>query len=239
MEGTLKKLYFDPDSPVAFAGAARLIKEARKYGISRTDVTGWLSGQDAYTLHKGTTKRYKRRRYTLLGIDDLWQADLADVSNLARHNDGYKFWLVIIDAFSKFLWVVPIKNKLGSTVADALNQVMLNKNRKPRNLNTDSGTEFTNRQVQQLLKTNDVNFYTAKNPDTKASFAERVIRSIKGRVYRYMTHKNSKRYIDDLDRLVAGYNNSLHRSIGMAPIEVTPDTEDTVRRRLQGPEGAR
>lgn len=77
-----------------------------------------------------------------------------------------------------------------------------------------------------------INFYPTKNPDTKAAIAERVIRTLKGRIYRYLTKHNTKTYLDVLKDIVIGYNTAKHRSIGTSPANVTKDNEKEIRQRL-------
>lgn len=229
----LKKLYYQQSGAPFYSGAKQLVFAAKEHGISRPEVLHWLSAQDAYTLHKKVVRKYRTRRYTLLGIDDLWQLDLADMQGYAKENDGFKFWLVVIDTFSKFLWVRPVRNKSAKTVAETFEAILLQSGRKPNNINTDKGTEFVNSIFAKLLGDQNIHFYTAQNPDTKACFAERVIRTIKERVFRYLTHKNTKRYIDNLAEFVSSYNDTIHRSIKMKPSEVSKQNEDEVARHLE------
>ncbi|CAF0736034.1 unnamed protein product [Brachionus calyciflorus] len=71
----------------------------------------WLLEQEPYTLHRPLRKKFVREKVISIGNNDLWQADLVDVSNIAKENKGYKFLLTVIDVFSKFAWVLPLKNK--------------------------------------------------------------------------------------------------------------------------------
>jgi len=79
--------YLNPRAPGSFGGVEALRRYARK---SRKAVIDCLVGQDAYTMHKPTCTRFPRRRTFAQGIADLFQIDLADVSNLSPHNDGYR-----------------------------------------------------------------------------------------------------------------------------------------------------
>ena len=83
------------------------------------------------------------------GVDDTWAADLVDMSAFSRDNKGFKFILSIIDVFSKYCWLVPLKDKKGTTVRDAFQSVF--KTRVPEKWWTDKGTEFYNKEVKQLL----------------------------------------------------------------------------------------
>jgi hypothetical protein len=130
------------------------------------------------------------------------------------------------------LWVRPIKNKTAMITLDAIDDIIMSSQRRPRNFMTDKGTEFVNVDARKYFKSLNINFYTANNPETKAAVAERVIRTLKSRIYRYFTKHNTKRYIDALQDIVDSYNNSVHRSIKMKPVDVTPRTEDKARKNL-------
>ncbi|KAJ8913871.1 hypothetical protein NQ315_005668 [Exocentrus adspersus] len=89
-------------------------------------------------LHKTARKNYPRRRTIIKGLDDLWQSDLAEMGNYAKDNRQYKYILVVIDCFSKFLWTRPIKNKRGQEVTQAFEDILLHTNKRvPTNLQTD------------------------------------------------------------------------------------------------------
>ena len=105
-----------------------------------------------------------------------------DVSSLARFNKGYKFLLTCIDVFSKFAWVVPLKNKSGETLVNG-SQSILDLGRAPEKLQTDKGTEFLNRYFQSLLKENSIHFFTT-NSELRASVVERFYRTLKTRVWK-------------------------------------------------------
>lgn len=228
----LSRLYYSPAAPTAFSGAKQLVNQARRYGIPESKVREWLAGQEAYTLHRKVVRKYRRRPYLVLAPFDTWQADLADVASLAQHNDQFKYWLVVIDIFTKFVWVVPLPAKTAAATTTAFASVLLKSAHRPNNLNTDKGTEFVNSTFQALMKKEGINFYTAQNPDTKACFAERAIRTIKEKMHRYLTYRNTNRYIDHLSDFVQSYNNTVHSATGVKPSLVTADNEDEVRRRL-------
>ena len=100
---------------------------------------------------------------------------------------------------------------------------------------SDKGMEFLNSTFQSMLRRHGVHFYTSENEDLKASVVERFNRTLKTKMYRYFTHANTRRYLDVLDDLLHSYNNTRHRSIGMAPVEVGPHNEEEVRARLYPP----
>lgn len=227
----MEAIYFDPQQPSSFGGVSRLTKSVGE------DATEWLRGQNAYTLHKPVRRRFKRRKYHVEGIDSLWQADLADFNELSQWNDGYRYVLVVIDVFSKYVFAKPTKSKTAKEVLGVFNMILASQDRKPRRLMTDKGKEFDNDMLKNFCKENGIHYYTSQNPDTKAAVAERVIKTLKGRLYRYFTYKKSWRYLGVLDKIVSAYNQAKHRSIGMAPIEVTNENEAEVRQKLYPDEG--
>ena len=208
-------LYNDLASSTGLASVKRLYEHVKNKKLAEE----FLKTQDSYTLHKPVVRKFRRRKYVVKGMNDLVQMDLADMASLSKWNGGVRFLLIWIDCYSRYLRVVPLKDKSGPTVTAAVRSLL--KEQKPAHIQTDKGTEFLNQGLRQLFKDQQVNFYTTQDPDTKAAFAERVIRTLKSRLYRYLTLKNTKRYIDVLQDLVTSYNSSKHRSIGMAPKDVT------------------
>ena len=97
----------------------RAVKEKGMNKISRKQVQDWLSQQDVYTLHKPARRHYKRSHVIGFGIDEQFQADLADVQNLSRYNKGYKYLLTCIDIFSKYAWVGAFKDKTRSRTSES------------------------------------------------------------------------------------------------------------------------
>ena len=235
MEKELTSIYLDPSHPASFGGldaVYRAVKEEGKNKISRKQVQDWLSQQDVYTLHKPARRRYKRSRVIVPGKDAQFQADLVDVQSLSRYNKGFKYLLTCIDIFSKYAWVIPLKNKQGQELVKAFRNI-ISSGRKPIKLQTDKGTEFLNRQFQKFLRDNNIHFFTV-NSGLKASVVERFNRTFKNKMYKYFTAKNTLSYIDVLPQLVSSYNNTYHRSIKMKPSQVTKANEAKVWETLYG-----
>jgi len=158
---------------------------------------------------------------------------LADLSNISSYNDGARYLLTCTDVFSKKAWAVPVRTKTGREVANAFEKIFLDGTSKV--VQSDKVTEFLNSTFQGMLKRRGIKFYTSENEDLKASVVERFNRTLKSKMYRYFTHKNTRRYVDALDDMLHSYNNTRHRSIGMAPTEVDVENEDLVRKRLNSP----
>ena len=232
VEESLKRVYFDPKRVGSYGGVNALRRVTR---APVKAVKQWLSEQDAYTLHKPVRIRFKRRRVIVGGRNHQWQADLVDLSKLKKDNDGYVFLLTVIDVFSKRAWCVPLKNKSASSLVTALKGLLVNI--APTTLQTDKGLEFLNRSARRLLKEHGVHHFSTHNEETKASIVERFNRTLKTRMWRYFTKYQTVRYIDALQDFVQSYNDTYHRSIGMAPSQVNAANQEEVWQRLYGHDG--
>ena len=179
----------------------------------------------AEELHKPVKRKFNKRRVLVNGIDKIWAADLADMKAFEDYNDGYTFLLLVIDIFSKYGWIVPLKNKKGKTVAEALENIF--EERKPEKLWTDKGTEFYNKDVKKLIE-----IYSTENEE-KSSVVERWIRTMKEKMWKYFTDNKTLTYMNVLPDLVEDYNNTVHSSIKMTPIEASKKKNElTVWRNL-------
>ena len=191
-----------------------------------TQIKEWLMKQDAYTLHKPIRRRFKRNRVIVGRIDQQWQMDLADMQSMQKFNNSYRYLLVCINVFSKYAWVVPLENKTSLSLVEAFKTILAS-GRKPEKIITDQGTEFFNKHFKALLKDEDIELYNTYN-ETKASVVERLIRTLKTRMWRYFTAKKTMRYIDTLPDLVYLYNHTIHRSIKRKPVDVTAKNKKQV-----------
>ena len=221
----LYRLYQTSKEPNSFTGVKGLLENARKIdpNITRKDVQSFLEKQDSYTLHKITRKNFNRRKVLAPKPGIIASCDLADMSNLSTFNNGIKYILIFIDVFSRLCQAVPVKNKDGRTIVNALRFILeLGHFNRLCRLNSDEGKEFYNHHVNQLLKSKGIILYSVSSREIKASLAERLIRTIKAKLYRYMTHNNTKKYIDILPDIIESYNNSPHSSIGnkQTPLQV-------------------
>ena len=156
--------------------------------------------QDAYTLHKPVRQNFKRNHVLVGGIDEQWQMDLADMQSLKKYNDGYRYLLVCIDVFSKYAWVIPLKTKTGLALVEAFKGI-LSLGRKPEKILTDPGTEFFNKHFLALMSSEEIHLYNTFN-ETNASIVDRLICTLKTKMWRYFTAKRTLRYIDMLSDLI-------------------------------------
>ena len=155
--------------------------------------------------------------------DNIWGADLADMQLLSRYNKGIRFLLCVIDIFSKYAWVVPLKDKKGVSIVIAFQGILKESNRKPNKIWVDKGSEFYNASFKKWLQDNDIVMYSTNN-EGKTVVAERLIRTLKSKIYKHMTSISKNVYIDKLDDIVDEYNNTYHATIKMKPIDVKDNT---------------
>ena len=228
----MKKVYFDPSRVGSYGGvdALRRVTHAPRKIVAR-----WLSEQDAYSLHKPARRRFKRRCVIVGGMNQQWQADLVDLRTLKDDNDGMLFLLTTIDVFSKRAKCIPMPSKSAASLVAALRIAFADD--LPQTLQTDRGMEFLNKSVQTLLRKRGVHHFFTHNAETKASIMERFNKTLKDRMWRYFTKVQTWRYIDVLPDLVRTYNNTRHRSLGMAPSQVTARNQEKVWQRLYGHDG--
>ena len=196
-------------------------------------ILDFLRTHETSSVHKRIIRKFRRRKTISYFPYDLCMADLAffNGAGMARANNGFKYVLVFIDVFSKMCYVEPMKDKQAMTTLVAFENIFRKIPDLPNHLVTDEGTEFYNWHVQQLFKESGINHYSLRGRH-KASVAERMIRTLKGRIEKYLWEHKTKRYIDVLQSIVNNYNQTPHRSIGMAPKNVNLSNREMVFQKL-------
>ena len=179
--------------------------------------------QLAEELHKPIIRKFEKRKVHAAFKDNTWGVDLADMQLLSKCNKGIRFLLCVIDIFSKYAWVVPLKDKKGISIFKAFQSILKQSNRKPNKTWVDKGFEFYNAYFRKWLRDNDIVMYSTHN-EGKSVVAERFIRTIKSKIYKYMTSISKNMYINKLDDIVNEYNNTYHTTIKMKPIDVKDNT---------------
>ena len=136
------------------------------------------------------------------------------MQSFSKFNNGIKYLLMVIDVFSKYGWIVPLKSKTGVDVANALSKIFIE--RRCSKMWVDKGKEFCNKHVKAL----DIQLYSTENEE-KSCVVERWNRTMKEKMFKYFSANNTKKYIDILDEMVNNYNNTKHSSIKMTPVEAS------------------
>ena len=169
--------------------------------------------------HKPIIRKFNKRKVYSQFKDNIWGVDLADMQSLTRKNKGIKYLLCAIDLYSKYVFVIPLKDKKGISIVNAFNKIIKQSNRKPNKIWVNQGGEFYNNVFEKWLSDNDINMYSTYN-EGKSIVAERFIRTLKNKLYKHMTATGKNVYYDVLDDVVNKYNNTEHSTIKMKPIDV-------------------
>ena len=205
-------------------------------GSSAKHVNTKLTPQNqqlAEELHKPIIKQFEKRKVHTAFKDNIWGADLADMQLLSRYNKVIKFLLCVINIFSKYAWVVHLKDKKSVSIVKAFQSILKQSNRrakgtsaqhvKPSKIWVDKGSESYNASLKKWLQDNDILMYSTHN-ERKTVVTERFFRTLQSKIYKYMTSISKNVYIDKLDDIVDEFNNTYHTTIKMKPIDVKDNT---------------
>ena len=173
-------------------------------------------------LNKPVIKKFNKRKVYSQFKDNIWGFDLADMQSLSRKNKGIKYLLCAVDLFSRYAFVVPLKDKKGTSITNAFNKIIKQSNRKPNKIWVNQGGEFYNHDFKKWFSSNDIIMYSTIN-EGKSVVAERFIRTLKNKSYKHMTATGKNVYYDVLDDIVNKYNNTKHNTIKMKPKDVKND----------------
>lgn len=217
------RIYKTPGHPIAFSSPQAIYKFFEG-SVPLSMIRDALHQVDSYTLHREYKKPKHTNPYYVYHRRKQFQADLIDIAALKSANDGICFLLLIIDTFSRKIWVIPLKRKTGEETATAFS-LWIKQLRKERDggfavrtrvsILTDHGKEFLNKKVREVMNRNNIAMDETKNV-LKASIAERANKSLQILIYKYLTDKEETRYLDVLPLLVKTYNNRKHRSLNYA-----------------------
>lgn len=224
MEQLLNRLYYDPSLSSGLSSALALYREAKKRDkrVTFKKVREWLADQDVFTLHAPIgAKKFPRTPTRGAGYHTHMQADLGDMQKLRAYNDNHGYFLTIVCAYSRMLYAVPLKTKRGAEVCDAFKRVFTRLI--PTHLCTDEGREFYNAEMHAYCVENNIVHYSTRS-ELKAALCERFVRTIKVKLFRWFTAKNTLRWVDVLEQVVAGINASVNKTTGLRPIDVKPDS---------------
>lgn len=221
----LVKIYKNTRNPNFLCSIKTLFKEAKKIypTIKESQVKEWLRKQLSYSLHAPRAIKINRSQYISSKKDEMWQADLIDLSNLKKENNA-KYLLTVIDILSKYASVEKLFNKKPQSIVSAFKKIF--KFRKPKILITDGGREFDNKIFKTFLSNLNIKHYIARNTEVKCAVVERFNRTIKEKIFKYLTEFNTKKFIDKLDILVKNYNNTINSRTKFTPSSINHSNEN-------------
>ena len=181
---------------------------------SRSGITNEPNYKLADEIHKPIIRKFKKRKMYSSFRDNIWGVDLADMQSLSKYNKGIKYLLCAIDLFSRYAWVIPLKDRKGISIVNAFQKNLKESNRKPNKIWIDQGSEFYDNSFKDFLKINSIEMNSVFNEE-KSVVDERFIRTLKSNIHKYMTAISKNIYFDALDDIVDKYNNTVHRTIKM------------------------
>ena len=166
-------------------------------------------------------KNYPTNKTIIKSIADTWSSDLLDMNDYGnKNNKCYRYILVVIDNFSKFGWIIPLKNKYAQSITDAFSQIIKTSKRKPNLLETDDGKEYVNKIFNEFLINHNVKRYS-RNTTQGAVFAERFNRTIRNLLKKPVFEKGNADWLSELPSVIKQYNNTTHSSIKMTTLQAS------------------
>ena len=142
---------------------------------------------------------------------------------ISKFNKGFRFLLCVIDVYSKYAWVIRLKDNKCVSIVNSFQKILKESARKAHKIWVDKGSEFYNSHFEKWLKYNRIEMYSIHN-EGKSVVAERFIRTIKNKIYKHMISISKNMYIDKVDDTVHKYNNTKHRTIKMKLTDVKDNT---------------
>lgn len=183
----------------------------------------------AKELHKPVRHNFDRRKIIIKGINELWAADLLIMTTVnVKINNGYKYMLNVIDTFTKFAYIEPLKKKDGISVSQAFEKIIKKSSKSPKLLHTDSGKEFLNKNFQKILDKYNIKMYQTYS-EIKSSIIERFNRTINEKLKIQFEIQKNTNWINIINKLLFQYNfKDIHRTIKMKPCEVNSKNEQYI-----------
>ena len=226
----IKKAYSDLNYSSAFSSKKNILKEVKRTvkSVTLKDIESYLQGVDSYTLHRKSRKRFPTRKTLAQSINYEWEIDLIVLSSKHSRLNKCKYLFCCVDVFSRHLKCLPLGRKSAEEIIKKFS-TFIKKYGKPKSIYSDGGSEFTSKKFRQFLKQKKIRFYVAHNP-WHAGIIERCQKTLKERIFRYLTHNNTDIFVPKLQQFVRAYNHSHHRALpeNMSPADITKSNENLV-----------
>ena len=171
-------------------------------------------------IHHRAVKKFTRRKVIVTGIDNVWAMDLADMKAYVKYNDQYRYILCVIDVFSKFAWCIPLKTKTATSILNAVKSIIESSGRTPEKFWVDRGSEFYNKDFERWIKEKGIIMYSTYG-ESESVVVERFIKTLKDMLTKEFTIQNSRDWVKLMPDILEIYNNKVHKTIGMSPIDAS------------------
>ncbi|KAL3100269.1 hypothetical protein niasHS_000693 [Heterodera schachtii] len=217
----INKIYTDPANPGGYAGASALYAAVKKKHpkLKRANFEDFLQRNTTYTLFKPKKEKFRRLRTVPTGFMTDVQADLADFQALSRKNNGYRYLLLAVDVLSRRMFGSP--------------ELFEQMPRVPDTMYTDRGLEFVAKPLKEFYAEKGIQKFETSSKK-KAAVAERAIRTLKTRLYKYFSANNTSVWVDVVPKFLSAINNSVCRATGLRPNEISDANAREVWKRVYG-----
>ena len=166
-------------------------------------------------------KNYPTNKIVYNNIAEIWSVDLADFLDYqTSNNKGFRYIIIIIDNFSKYLWAFPLKNKYSKTITDAFSNILSTSRRSPLKLESNRGSEWYKSVFQNFLKTKNIQHYS-RYTDKGPSICERVRRTLRNLLKKRVFLAGEASWRNELPSVIKQYNNTIYHSTRMTPIQAS------------------
>ena len=217
--GILQQAYHDP---LTSGGRDQMFQRLQQHyiGISRRRIMSYLANEESWQLHQPLPKPVVQQAGRIHGSFKHFCFDLIDFSSLANHNANNNWCLTAMDKFSRYAWAFPLPNKSGPVVLTAIAKVLSTTLRLPTVCQFDSGGEFTNIALKNLLTEKGIKIVYSESYKPSSNPVERFNGTLKRKIYKYLTMQNTLRWYDKLPVFLENYNGSVHSSTNISPMDL-------------------
>ena len=229
----LRTIYGTPKQAASFTGPLGLYNEVKrrgKYKLHINQIKQFLSHQESYVVSKPRPEKFQKPYYVTYFKYQLLQTDLMYMRPYKDENDSVTYILTCLDTFSRTLWVRALRDKKGETVTSSFREILEEISHSIVNCTSDMGSEYKCHQWKNLMKEYKINHFFSTTG--KAHGVERVQRTLRSKLMKYMIKKSTKRYIDQLQNIVYSYNRTLSRVTGVRPIDVNQSNQYEIFQRI-------
>ena len=220
----INEAYFD-DNPFSFGGKYKLVKQ---YGSKNEEIIDdALEQNDIYSRFKEYKRARKFSPIYIYAKRELFQADVGFIDKeYAEASGGYKYIFAVIDCFTKYSWVYPLKANTANSAIECFKDVLSRCGQKPEMLNTDRGSEFKNKAFAKYMKDEKIHHYFSYS-DRKCPIVERFMKTIQQKIYKICAQKRTLNWITALDQALKIYLTGYHSTIKMSPREAEKEERQT------------
>ena len=215
IEYDLRQKWSTLGSPISFSGVSKIYNYYNKK-ISRKEIERILSGIPTYTKYKQRKKSRLHNPFFIYYVHQQWQIDVTYISQLQQYNDNISHLLIVMECFSRKIFVGSMKSKSSFDVLQRFTDIHQYIGKSPHTIYMDKGLEFNSNIFKNYCKEHKIKLIFSQSI-TKAALVERSQRTLQGIMFRFMDKFNTKRYIDHLQNIVSTYNCKINRTIKMSP----------------------